>query len=293
MRTTVERPPIEVPDAGEMPGEGETPEDGVIEEARARQHRHRGLAAAAMVAAGVIAAILFAFTGGGGGSRSGSATGHPGRAPSKTAGRPSPSSCQGKALQGPPSKSLLSILGVLRRPATAADAGSGITAQGFTSAVFVHYIRLARVIAGSSFYIYPGIVGGCGTGEKPHEGIMESTKHVNLGHGLLGGTGGGGSTAATIEQGQTAETGPPGTSTSATITMIVPDGVASVTLRYPAGRASGYSPKISPPFTVTTAAVNNLVVVGVPRSAGGGPIRKPTMIWRAANGHIIKTFDRL
>ena len=28
--------------------------------------------------------------------------------------------------------------------------------------------------------------------------------------------------------------------------MIVPDGVASVTLRYPAGRASGYSLKISP-----------------------------------------------
>ena len=287
MTVTVERPPIEAPSAGEMP------DAGVIEEARARQHRHRGVAGAAVVAAGAIAAILFAFTGGGGGSRPGSALGHPGRAPSKTAGRPSLSSCQGKALQGPPNKSLLSILGVLRRPATAADAGSGITAQGFTSAVFVHYIRLARVIAGSSFYIYPAIVGGCGTGERPHQGIMESTKHVDIGHGLIGGVGGGGSTAAAIEQGQTAETGPPGSSTSATITMIVPDDVARVTLRYPAGRASGYSPKISPPFTVTTAAVNNLVVVGVPRSAGGGPIRKPTMIWRAANGHIIKTFNRL
>ena len=56
-----------------------------------------------------------------------------------------------------------------------------------------------------------------------------------------------------IEQGGAAGTGPPGSDTSATITMIVPDGVAEVTLQYPAGRASGYSPKISPPFTVTSA----------------------------------------
>jgi hypothetical protein len=75
--------------------------------------------------------------------------------------------------------------------------------------------------------------------------------------------------------------------------MIVPDGVAKVTLRYPAGRASGYSPKTSPPFTITTIPVNNEVVVSVPRSGGGGPIWVPTMIWRAANGHIIKTFHKL
>ena len=29
------------------------------------------------------------------------------------------------------------------------------------------------------------------------------------------------------------------------------------------------------------------------RGAGGGPIWVPTMIWRATNGHIIKTFHRL
>ena len=75
--------------------------------------------------------------------------------------------------------------------------------------------------------------------------------------------------------------------------MIVPDGVATVALRYPAGRASGYSPKISPPFTVITAPVNNEVVVRVPRSGGSGSILVPTMIWRAANGHIIRTFKTL
>jgi hypothetical protein len=97
--------------------------------------------------------------------------------------------------------------------------------------------------------------------------------------------------ASAIEQGKAAGTGPPGSSTQATITMIVPDGVASVPLRYPAGRASGYSPKISPP--ITTTPVNNELVVSAPRSAGGGPIWQPKMIWRAANGHIIKTFNRL
>jgi hypothetical protein len=288
MTITVEPPPVQKPpDAGEMP------DAGVIEEARARQHRHRGAAGAAIITAGAIAALLFAFSGGGGGSRPGSALGHPGRAPSKTAGRPSPSSCQGKALQGPPSKSLLSILGVLRRPATAADAGSGITAQGFTSAIFVHYIRRALVVDGGSYYIYPAILGGCGTGEKPHEGIMEVAKNVAIGHGLVGGTGGGGGDAERIEQGREVGTGPPGSSTSETITMVVPDSVAEVTLKYPAGRASGYSPKISPPFTITSAPVNNLLVVRVPRTGGPEGVEGITMIWRAANGHIIKTFDRL
>jgi hypothetical protein len=143
------------------------------------------------------------------------------------------------------------------------------------------------VIGGSPYYVYPAVFGGCGTGERPHEGIGELATHVNLGGGAIGGTGGGGATAAAIERGQDAGSGPPGSSTSATITMVVPDGVAKVTLRYPAGRASGYSPKISPPFTITTAPVENLLVVRVPRS---NPLQQGAMIWRAADGHTIKTF---
>jgi hypothetical protein len=294
MTVTAERPPLEAPGAGGMSDAGEMPDAGVIEEARARQHRHRGMAVVAIIAAGAIAAILFAFTGGGGGgSRPESASLSPGRAPSKTAGRPSPSSCEGKALQGPPSKSLLSILGVLRQPATAADAGSGITAQGFTSAVFVHYIRRARIVDGSPYYIYPAILGGCGTGEKAHEGIMQLAKNVDLGHGLVGGTGGGGGDAARIEQGREVGSGPPGSSTSATITMIVPDDVASVTLHYGPGPASGYTKKISPPFTITSPVINNELVVLLPRSVSLEGVPGVRMIWRTTNGHIIKTFDRL
>jgi len=272
------------------------PDAGVIEEARARQRRHRGAAAGGFVSAlALAAAVLLGFAGGHGGSHPGSASVHARRSPARTA-RLSSALCgsgKGKALQGAPSKSLLSILSVLRRPASAADRGSGIVARGVVQGVFVNYIRRARVVSGSSYYIYPAILGGCGTGETPHQGINDLATHVNLGAGIIGGSGEGGATAAQIEQGQAVGTGPPGSSTSATITMIVPDGVASVTLRYSAGRASGYSKKISPSFTTTTTPVNNQVVVSVPRSAGGGPIRKPTMIWRAASGRVIKTFHEL
>jgi hypothetical protein len=284
----LEREPVELASL-------EFPDAGVIEEARARQRRHRRGAGGAFVAAVALAAILLGFAGGHGGSHPGSASAQARRSPARTA-HLSPALCgsgKGKSLQGAPSKSLLSILSVLRRPASAADGGSGIAARGVVQGVFVNYIRRARVVAGSSYYIYPAILGGCGTGEAPHQGINDLATHVNLGAGIIGGSGEGGATATQIEQGQAVGTGPPGSSTSATITMIVPDGVASVTLRYPAGRASGYSKKISPPFTTTTTPVNNQVVVSVPRSAGGGPIRKPTMIWRTASGRVIKTFHRL
>ncbi len=271
-----------------------TPEDGVIEEARARQRRHRALAAAATVAGLAIAALLFAFVGGGGGSHGAGAVASAGGPSAKTA-RSSSTSClsSGRTLQGPPSKSLLSILGVLRRPATAADAiPQQLAGQGLTRDVFVHYIRRTRVIDGSPYYIYPAIVGGCGV-ERQREGIMELATHIDLGGGAIGGTGGGGANAAAIEQGRSVGSGPPGSATSTTITMIVPDGVANVTLHFPAGRASGYSPKISPPVTISSKPVGNELVVRIPRSHIPESDPGLRMIWRAGNGRILKTFDRL
>ena len=60
----------------------------------------------------------------------------------------------------------------------------------------------------------------------------------------------------------------------------------------PAWSGDGFEPKIiSPAVTVTTSLVNNVVLANVPRSSGGGAIMKPTvMVWRAADGHVIKTF---
>lgn len=266
------------------------PDAGVIEEARRRQRRHRSAASAA-VAAGALAAAAagWLIAGGTGGSH-----------PAAGAGRHSPSApaasrrghggCApafGRVLAGRPERSLLSILGVLRRPATQADRlppGIGVVGDAFAG-----YVRRTRVIGGRSYFLYPAR-SGCRPG---HEGIMDLAINVDLGHGLKGGTGGGGADAADIEAGRAVSTGPPGSATSATITMVVPDGVASVVLRYPAGRASGYSPRVSPPFTVTTAPVGNEVVVTVPRSAGGGPIWAPKMIWRAADGRVIRVFHSL
>jgi hypothetical protein len=162
--------------------------------------------------------------------------------------------------------------------------------HGFVGRPLLRYFRRTRVVGGTSYYVYPAIT-GCLPG---HFGLMDMAQPIDLGHGLIGGDGGGGSSAAQIENAESASTGPPGTDTSATITMIVPDGVASVTLRYPAGRASGYSPKVSPPFTVTAPAIGNELVVTVPRSAGGGPIGNPTvMIWRNAQGRAVRSFHRL
>jgi hypothetical protein len=278
MPVAVQQPPAETPDAG------------VIEEARARQRRHRAVALA--VAAGALAAILFAFAGGRG-SRPSSAPLPSGRP--LQAARLRPTTCGSRTsnvLQGAPSKSLLSILGVLRRPSTAADAiPRKLAALGAGSYAFVHYIRRTRVVNGSPYYIYPAILGGCG--HQTRQGISKLDTNIDLGGGAIGATGGGGSSAAEIEQGQAVATGPPGSSTSSTLTMIVPDGVARVTLRYPAGRASGYSAKISPPVTITSTPVNNEVIVSVPRSGGGGAIHHAKMVWQGANGRVIKTFDGL
>ena len=277
------------------PPQRETPDAGVIEEARARQRRHRGLAGAA-AAAVMIAAVVLASGGGGDGGRSHRRfASSPGGAASAKASRPSSTSClsRGRNLQGSPSKSLLSILGVLRRPATAADAiPQQLAGRGLTRDVFVRYIRRARVVAGSPYYIYPAIVGGCGV-ENEREGIMELATNINLGAGIIGGSGGGGGDAADIEQGRMVATGPPGSPTSTTLTMIVPDGVADVTIHFPAGRASGYSAKVSPAVTIWSKPVGNELVARIPRSNIPESERGLRMTWRAADGHILKTFNHI
>jgi hypothetical protein len=277
---------LEERDAAAAKGEASTaPDAGVIEEARARRRFRRQALAATLLAAVAIGAIGLGAAGGGGGTRARGVAASGGVAPTRAVRTNAVSCPPPKSLQGRPSSSLLAILGVLRRPAEAADA-IHIFAGGFTRGVFVRYIRRARVSGGGQYYLYPAVVGECGTRDKPHEGIMELAQNVDLGHGLIGGSGGGGATARAIEQGRDESSGPPGSSTSATVTMIVPDSVASVTLHYPAGRASGYSPKISPAVTITAKPVENLLVVRVPRS---NPLGRATMVWRGPRGRVVKT----
>jgi len=216
---------------------------------------------------------------------------------------------------GSPSATMLSVLGVLRRPATAADGLPGsltrarrfILTRGATS-VYVRYIRRARVVDGVSYYVIPAagvrrpaFPGRCfgeemqtlrrevsrapaqmrlitlnlgarrfsveqalGARERGHEGVFELEWQSTGG----GGGGGGISPSMLARHGMLGSDGD-------VLHGIEPSGVARVTLEWPAqGRR------------VTTAVVNNVFVVRVP-GAGGGNF-PPVMVWRAANGRVIR-----
>jgi hypothetical protein len=195
-------------------------------------------------------------------------------------------------LSGPPSKSLLAILGVLRKPAAPGSVPSTIVSR-FTrpierligQEVYVNYLRLARMFDGVAYYIVPIRYDGCGQINLSGDAIW-----------LFSATGGGGGgNAALIERGMwvgTSGPGIPGDPHSGTVQMVVPDGVASATISYPAGPANGFKPKIvSPPVTIEATAVGNVLVFNVPRSSGGGQIVHPTsMVWRNAAGTVIRRF---
>jgi hypothetical protein len=266
------------------------PDAGVIEEARARQRRQRRVGGAvAVIAAGVISVVV-AF--GGGGDLAGSAA-QPGdhlRA-TKLPGLVNASCAWRKTLSGAPAGSLLSILGVLRTPA--APVSASVLARlerpldrSTGLEVYSNYIRRARFFEGQPYYIAAIRYDGCGPGVRPPG---DNIALLGDGGGELGGT------AQRIEAGNYIGTGGPGIAGnphSGTVEMVVPDGVASATVRYPAGPANGFKPKIiSPPVTVTAAAIGNVLLFNVPRSSGGGQITQPTsMIWRNAAGATIRTF---
>jgi len=214
-----------------------------------------------------------------------------------------------------PSATMLSVLGVLRRPATAADGlprsltreGRLILTRG-ASTVYVRYIRRARVVSGVSYYVIPAagvrrpaFPARC-FGEEMQTLRLEVSRApeqlrlltLNLGArrfllerlqaGERGHEGvfelewqstGGGGGGGGISPSMLARHGMLG-SEGDVLHGIVPSGVARVTLEWPAqGRR------------VTTAVVNNVFVVKVP-GAGGGNF-PPVMVWRAANGRAIRS----
>jgi hypothetical protein len=77
--------------------------------------------------------------------------------------------------------------------------------------------------------------------------------------------------------------------TSTVLSGVVPDGVASVTLHFPA-RFGGANP--APPLSVTARPVENVFVVRLPRSfitQTFGGTTPDSIKWRAANGTVIRT----
>lgn len=99
-------------------------------------------------------------------------------------------------------------------------------------------------------------------------------------------SGGGGPSASEIEQGE-GDFGTDGVSGGAIVSGLIPDGVASVELSYPAHRSGSVNQR---PFTVTTRPVENVIVVKVPRPAEDAFPQK--MVWLSAQGTTIKTISR-
>jgi hypothetical protein len=222
---------------------------------------------------------------------------------------------------GTPGQALLSAIGALRRPSTPRDAWprqnrGAIT--GEAGSVYVRYIRLAQVTGGFSYYIIPvsSVLSGGGAGpmtarctqatrrslnnELPQiprrlrpavlalmaraadqeRKLREEISEPGVCMAWIGAARGGGqgvscgATAGQLKQwGLLADFAAAG---------IVPDGVARVTLRYP---ASGGLPAQS----ATVKVVGNVFVSGLRvRRPNQG---RPTLIWRSADGRIIKTLS--
>jgi len=215
---------------------------------------------------------------------------------------------------GAPDSELLSTLGVLRRSATPADsmrpflhAANLNVAHG----IYVRYVRLARTYRGTRYYIIPAadtgsmdqrcVAAGRSALRKglphvpaalrravakqgaalllqssPDEGVFLNTARAF--HDETDG-----SSPARIQdiRRQGGEFGFDGNGgNSLTLSGIVPDGVASVTITIARNGER--------PLTVTGRPVENVLAIPLPvpaRAPIGGPA---TMVWKASNGHVLR-----
>jgi hypothetical protein len=178
-----------------------------------------------------------------------------------------------------PSPRLLSMLGILRRPQTAGDAlppvSHGGLLPGGAEGVYIHYVRLARVVSGSSYYLVP-VAKACGSGAE--EVFLNVRSPPDF-------SGYGGATASLIEHGRFH--GSQGLGVNSVVYGVVPDGVAKVTLTYAPSGPNSISPSRQPGVTVTTRPVNNVFVVRVHQDPGSASLPK-TIVWRSAKGKVIK-----
>ncbi len=188
---------------------------------------------------------------------------------------------------GAPPAALLSIVGVLRGPPTPPPAWLlERPILRLDSNLYVNYVRFARAAFGARYYVY---VAG------PFAALMHDCQ-TTVGVHLFGVTADGGfafgaASAARIEQSGDWGSTSSGTGANPGVTLfsgVVPDGVATVTLHYPAGKIGGFSRRKGPAVTIKAHVINNVVVVKVPR-AGEQATSAVTTTWHAANGTTIKT----
>ncbi|MHB1569319.1 MAG: hypothetical protein ACYC0H_08950, partial [Solirubrobacteraceae bacterium] len=210
-------------------------------------------------------------------------------------------------VHGSPGQALLSLLPVLRRPARPGDRPPAYL-LGSQPPVYAGYERLARVTHGDSYFLVPThqtasyslpparcftlqvaalrralpsipaplraptahlqarLLAWAHTLGRPTDAVCL----VTVGRG--GDGSGCGITAAEIRDGSAPQ------QQNGTYYGIVPNGVASVTLRLQARPAAS---------TITGPVVNNMYAIRAPRFHGAAAA---FLIWRAADGHVIKAF---
>jgi hypothetical protein len=221
------------------------------------------------IAAGAIAAALVLAACG--------SAGAPGVVSAACAGHPAITGID----RGRPATSVLALLGVLRRPATAADTLPSSLA-GFAeqrAKVFTRSERRARVARARTYYLVPELTqsaAGCGPVQTIGM-IITGPEGSSVQYGI---------TPAHIASG-TGFSYYGGAIPPTVIQLIVPDGVASVTVRYPAGKAGGFGRQSVPAATVTAAAVGNVVVIAAPR-AGRKAITPASVTWRSPTGAVVR-----
>jgi hypothetical protein len=177
--------------------------------------------------------------------------------------------------QAAPERSLLASFAVLRRPREPGDSLGSRRYLSFNQEVFVRYIRRARVVAGIAYYVIRAIFATCEPGPA-YWGVSFEDMAAS-------GTGPGGGTdakAASVEQrGLFLGTG---SRNGQTLAGLVPDGVATVALRFAADPVAAISTR-----TLNAKVIDNVVVVSVRGRLGSAlPVG---MVWRAASGEIVKT----
>ena len=222
--------------------------------------------------------------------------------------------------EGAPSAHMLSVLGVLRQPSTAADRlpapfyrpDHRLLPIGLARQVYIRYIRRARVVNGISYYIVPAAQVGpiappASVLNRCYAEEIQALKNQlrNVSASLR---------ASTLKVGARLFTQMRATSARQRATEGVVDlewgsggggggaGASPQTIEQhgsldgdgsavygivPSGVAAVTLEWPAQP-AVTAAVVNNMFVVRAPRS-GRTPVPPPKIVWRAVDGRVIKT----
>lgn len=225
---------------------------------------------------------------------------------------------------GSPPRSMLDAFAILRRPKTALDTPQGgMFHHGLPLArdVYARYVRRSQYRFGGGYYLVPAgdvvetsmpahcyadLLAALRSEKIPSTLRTRAIRYqsqqnawelyrqqhpaglclLHLNNQGYGG-GGCGATTAEIEQGPGIGLSQGANGGGWIVSGIVPDGVATVSIRYPGGQPLPNSTRRSRPFTITVPVINNTVVFKEPAAASIG--NDGTVVWRSANGAIVRT----